>query len=138
MNTPRLVALVGSVLFGVSFLLPAYGDSTGFACLRFCAGLLGEGGDGDLFVKVYYPAFVLTNAAFLGLAWVALRPAGVVRSWHLAAGVAAVLHILSWFVMNVVKGNGEKFLITIGYYVWLAGFAAVLWSLWRRWKTAAK
>lgn len=126
---PRALLLAAGALFAVSFFLPAYVNSNGFECLRWCGSLwreLGEPTEDPFFQRVYYPGFVVTNVLFVAILAIGLTNRRVFTA-RFVTGAAAFFHVVSWFFLNLFKDSIEA--IKPGYYLWLLAYALLLAAL---------
>src|SRR5436190_17052072 len=67
MKTSRNLGLVAIAVFVISHFLPAYGDASGFACFRFCLGML-FGHDAKILSGgwFYYSGLAISDILFIG------------------------------------------------------------------------
>ncbi|HEX5220685.1 MAG TPA: hypothetical protein VFZ59_14025 [Verrucomicrobiae bacterium] len=132
MKTPRNPGLGTIVAFVISYFLPAYGDGSGFTCLRFCGEIL-SGHDTEILSGAwfYYSGFVIANVGFIGLV-VALFVTQGHRRLRSVLAVAFFLHVFSWFVLHLFQNPSQLTELKLGYYVWLGAygllFVAHLWK----------
>lgn len=113
-----------ATLFLISFVLPAYGQETGFACLRYCWGTIFDYKPDAAGLGLYYPAFVLTNALFVLLIAPALggkRPGTL----SIVLALAATTHVLSWLILHLAHLD-EAFDIKVGYFLWLLSYVGLV------------
>jgi hypothetical protein len=122
MKLRRRLAAAAGLIFALSFALPAYGGSSGLACLNECWSVLTgfdyEQGGGWL----YYSGFVIANGLFVALlaAFFFVTCLRRVRLW---ISVVAALQVLSWLVLNLIpEMRGQKFDLGVGYFVWLLSY----------------
>lgn len=120
---PKTLLLIAGVVFGLSFFLPAYSDSSGFDCFKFCLGVTLEGPTQSAPKWLYYSAFVPANLAF-----VAIFALGFVRiGFHKTRFIVSTLaffHVLSWLLVNLRKDDIT--LLKIGYFLWLFAYALLI------------
>ena len=125
MNNSRKLTLIGTGLFLLSFLLPAYGDSSGFRCAWFCAVIIQEGFDWS---SAFYFAFSFLNLLMLTLPFLVFvhyrdRP---FPKKVIGLQVLCLLYALSWWFINL--NTLEE--IRIGCYVWIGSMALLLRATW--------
>lgn len=130
MSTSRNLGLAAISVFVASFFLPAYGNESGFACFGHCCDiLLGRDLLGTNILSgiwFYYGGFVVSNVLFVGLV-AALFVRQQRRKLPLAVSVIVLLHVLSWFVGNVISGNSSQiFEFKIGFHAWLVAYALLV------------
>lgn len=119
--------VLASFLFFGSFMLPAFGDSanyfSGWECLNLCISSLGTVSD------AYFWGFVVINLGFVGVvpcAW--LKPR--MNWWIFAAVAACALYVISWFVLMLFQEPEPNLsALKVGYYVWLASFLLLAFSV---------
>ena len=139
MKAPRNLALAATVVFIVSYFLPAFEEMSGLDCFGYCWNtLLGHDAailSGGWF---YYSGFVLSNILFIGLV-VALLVTKKRRRLGSVVSIVCFLQVLSWLVLFIISGKPSQIAaIKVGYYVWLIAYgllvAACFWKgmLWKR------
>ncbi|MBI1840117.1 MAG: hypothetical protein HYR88_04615 [Verrucomicrobia bacterium] len=125
MNKPQKITATALAAFIASHFLRSYEEGSGFACFRFCWGMmLGENGQVLSGGWFYYSGFVVANTAFPILALLLLRRQRTSRATR-AAAVVCWLQVFSWGAINAVtaiRSPSEFANLGVGYYVWLAAF----------------
>jgi len=128
MNSRTLTWIAGAV-FAVSYFLPAYDSQRGYQCFVWCWGFLTglvDDSQDPLFLRLYYPAFVLTNVLFVTIVAATLASPRFFRT-RLFLCMLAFFHVLSWLILNV---NKESFSALMpGYYAWFAAYGLLLAAL---------
>ena len=110
-----------------SFTLPAFhdpfSDNSGWQCFLVCRHMLFES-ETDLFSRVYFPLLCFDSVAFVVLAAAMVwdRRVGQVRTY---ATYAITAHVLSWFILQTVIGDGGVAPLRIGYFAWAGAFFAL-------------
>jgi hypothetical protein len=124
MKTSRNLGLAAVVVFVISHFLPAYGDSSGFACFGICWNML-LGHDTEILSGgwFYYSGFAISNIIFLVLV-VALFVTKKSRKLRSVVSVVFLLHVLSWAVLHIFPTDLTE--IKIGYYVWLVAYGLLV------------
>lgn len=114
------------LVFAISYLLPAYGDFSGFACFTVCWQML-LGNDTPVLSGgwFYYSGFVICNVIFIALA-VALFVTRNNRPLRLGISVVLFLHVLSWLILHVFQQPPQIADLKVGYYLWLIAFGLLL------------
>ena len=132
MMTSRNSGLVAIAIFVISYFLPAYGDGSGFTCVRFCWEVL-SGHDTEILSGAwfYYSGFMIANVCFIGLAttlFVTTRH----RRLRLVLSLVFFLHVFSWFVLHLFQQPSQLTELKLGYYVWLCAYGLlVVAHLWK-------
>ena len=127
MKAHRNLALAATVVFIISYFLPAFEDMSGLDCFGYCWNTL-LGHDADILSGgwFYYSGFVLSNILFIGLV-VALL---VTKKRHGLGSVVSIvcfLQVLSWLVLFIISGKPSQVaVIKVGYYVWLTAYAVLV------------
>ncbi|MFA6961538.1 MAG: hypothetical protein WC205_12355 [Opitutaceae bacterium] len=124
MRSRQLLFLAGAI-FAVSFFLPAYSGSTGYACFNFCLELIPKFPTESLFKWLYYSAFVLTNITFVVMFGLWLLRVNRLKTRFIISSVA-FFHVLSWFFINIRREDIGT--LQVGYYLWLLAYALLLAS----------
>jgi hypothetical protein len=125
MKFSRALAVLSVGAFLISHFLPAFLDSSGFACERLVWSTLFT----NPIRKAYFAAFALTNALFVVLAIISFTSFGH-RSIFRTLSIMMLAHVLSWFALVAywyLSGEEKAFHIRIGYYLWATAFAFLVW-----------
>ena len=125
----RTLTLIAGAVFAVSYFLPAYDSHRGYQCFQWCWTLLLDLADESqdpLFLRLYYPAFVLTNVLFVAIVAFTLASPRWFRT-RLFLCMLAFFHVLSWLILNVNKDSFSA--IMPGYYAWFAAYGLLLAAL---------
>jgi len=104
----------------------------GFECFQFCWGGIFKLNSDGIGAWIYFSSFVLDNLLFPILIASLFMKSRFMWLTRLLA-VAAMLHVLSWLVLEIVsRGVGPDFSIKIGYFVWLAAYILLVVLVFKR------
>ena len=123
MKSKQIIAWIAALFFVASYFLPAFDTAVGYECVLLCI----QHGD-----HLYFQAFVLTNALFVGLVLGVFWMQRFVRvRWWLS--LAVLLHAFSWFcfygwpdLQRHAIDNLRQF--HVGYYFWLLAYGFLFWA----------
>jgi hypothetical protein len=127
-----LLLACAAVCFLASWFLPVMQDVPGWMAFRYALAPLwpyGPSGSTETEDAIPQVASALTNVGFVIMFVLALR--GKVRRPSLLFRVAILCFVMNlyWFVELLRDGSLKDLLI--GYYVWLAAFALMIFIAWR-------
>src|SRR6267154_819192 len=120
MNPRRVLASSTTIIFAVSFLLPAYGPDNGWNCFLVSWGGLIKFPPEKWGAWLYYGGFAVSNILFVGFLALMFAQRRFSKGTVILIAIMG-LHVLSWLVLNLVW-DGWKTGLRIGYFVWLLAY----------------
>lgn len=127
MKSHRL-ALAAGALFALSYFLPAYAGARGYECFLHCWDLFGRFSADEPLRWLYYVAFVPGNLVFAAALAAGLASQPRLLRTRFILTSAALFHVLSWLLLNLIKESSETIEIQPGYYVWLLAYLLLVAS----------